>query len=251
MINFSGISIDFEELESYLKQEMLLKGICRKILARRIVDRAARDREVVVTPEEIQQEADEVRRKMRLERASDTIAWLNDSMMSAEDWEAGIRHRILTKKLAEHLFSEEIDPYFVQHRLEYDRFKLYQIIVSSPEFAQEIFYQIEEQEISFYEAAHLYDIEVGRRDRCGYEGKVGRTQLAPAIAALVENAPLAELLGPVASEKGYHLVIVEEHIPAELTPQKRQEIVNLLFKQWLDGEIEYLLHHRLPDPEAS
>ena len=36
--------------------------------------------------------------------------------------------------------------------------------------------------------------------------------------------------------------MVEEFIPAELTPETYQEILDRMFKQWLAGEINYLLH---------
>ena len=244
MIDFCGIPIESEEIVDFLKREMLLKEVCQKIVSQKIIKKAAAEREITVTPEEIQTEADSIRYGKRLEKASDTLAWLVDQMVTADEWEKGIGDRLLAKKLAEHLFDKEVEKYFAQNRLDFDQFILYQIVVPYEQLAQEIFYQIEEEEISFYEAAHLYDIDEKRRYFCGYEGKVYRWGFPPDIAASVFSASIGEVIGPLKTEQGYHLFMVEEFIPAELTPQRRQEIINRLSKEWLEGEFNYMLHHQ-------
>ncbi len=244
-IDFLGVSIEPGEIIEFLKQEMLLKGICQKILAQRIIEKAAQERDITVTPEEIQTEADSIRYGKRLEKASDTLAWLVDQMVTSDEWERGIGDHLLAKKLAEHLFDKEVEKYFAQNRLDFDQFILYQIAVPYEQLAQEIFYQIEEEEISFYEAAHLYDIDEKRRYLCGYEGKVRRWNFQPDIAAVIFRTPIpvGEILGPLKTDQGYHLFRIEEFIQAELTPQRRQEIIDRLFKEWLDSELNYALHN--------
>ena len=74
---------------------------------------------------------------------------------------------------------------------------LYQIIVNDEKLAQEIFYQLEEQEISFYEAAHIYNIDEKRREQCGFEGKLDRWNLNPEIAAIIFSARLGEIIKPL------------------------------------------------------
>jgi len=134
----------------------------------------------------------------------------------------------------------------IENRLEFEQVSLYQIIVDSEKLAQEIFYQIEEGEISFYEAAHLYDIDIERRKKCGYEGNVDRFNLEPDIAAALFSNAANELIGPIITEQGYHLFIVEEFIPAILTPQRYQEILDNMFQNWLNNELEYMLTSSLP-----
>lgn len=195
MVNFSGLFIESNEIIGFLKQEMLLKEVCQKILYQTIIERTALEKEIAVTPEEIQSEADKIRHTKRLEKASDTLSWLEDQAISADDWEAGICSQLLSKKLAAHLFNEEVEKYFAQHRLDFEQLLLYQIIVPYEQLAQELFYQIEEEEISFYQAAHCYDIDERRRYQCGYEGKIYRWSLNPAIAAAVFSAALGEIVG--------------------------------------------------------
>lgn len=250
-INFLGISIEPEEVIEFLKQEMLLKGICQQISYQKIIDRAARERNIEISPEEIQVEADSIRHQKRLENASDTLGWLEEQMLTPTEWETGIKKRLLAQKLAEHLFASEVEAYFAKNCLDFDRFILYQIVVADRQLAQEIFYQIEEEEISFYQAAHLYNIDEKRRHHCGYEGKISRWNLPPRLAEAIGNAQEGEVIEPIAIEQDrkpeYHLVMVEKFIRAELTPEIHQTIVNRLFKQWLESEFNSLVHNQSTD----
>jgi parvulin-like peptidyl-prolyl isomerase len=244
MINFGNIAIESETIVDFLKQEMLLKEICQKILTQQIIEQTAQIKNIKVTPEEIQAEADKIRYQMRLEKVSDTLSWLREKMVSVDEWEEKIRIRLLSQKLAKHLFDKEVNKHFGQNKFDFDQLVLYQIVVPNETFAQEILYQIQEEEVSFYQAAHFYDIDEQRRYRCGYEGKIDRRNLTPNIAAVLFEVELGEIIGPLKTEQGYHLLMLKEFIQAELTPSRYQEILDRLFKEWLEGELNYMVYNQ-------
>ena len=241
-VDFFGMSIEHQEIINELKQDVGLKEICQRILEKKVIDQAAQERGVTVEVEEIQEEADRVRREMHLERAADTLAWLSGHLLTPEDWEEGIRDRLLRNKLTEVLFASEVERFFAQNRVNFERAVLYQIVVPYPQLAQEIYYQIEEAEISFYEAAHLYDVDSNRRHCCGYVGTVHRWDLHPDLAACVFSATPGDVIGPIAIEDQYFILRVEEFVPAELTQEVRQNILTKLFEEWLQGEVNYQFH---------
>lgn len=244
MVMFANVSIEPERIVDFLKHEIHLKEICQNIVRQQIIASAAAERGVLITPEEIQSEADRQRYQKRLESASATFAWLEEQLITPEDWETGIRGKLLAKKLAEHLFDRDVEKFFAENRLEFEQVSIYKITVPYRQLAQELFYQIEENEISFYEAAHLYDIDERRRLQCGYEGRFYRRGLNPEVAAAIFGARLGEIIGPLSSEQGYDLFLVEEFIAAELTPEIRQDIIDRLFQEWLNSELNYLLHNQ-------
>ncbi|MBD1805011.1 peptidylprolyl isomerase [Microcoleus sp. FACHB-SPT15] len=244
MSNSYQPDIEPDEITSFLKKDLQLKAIYQKILYQKVINQAAQERGLTVTPEEIQSEANRLRYEKRLEKATDTLAWLASEMISVEDWEAGICDRILAKKLAECLFAKEVEKVFAQNRLDFDQILLYQIVLSDGKLAQELFYQIEDGEISFYEAAHLYDVDERRRQQCGYEGKLFRWNLKPELAAVVFNTKAGEVISPLKTEQGHHLLMVEAFIPAQLTPQRYQDILDRMFNEWLVSELNYVLHSK-------
>ncbi|OKH21206.1 peptidylprolyl isomerase [Hydrococcus rivularis NIES-593] len=245
MITFSNLSIEPEEIVDFLKREVLYKEVCQKIIYQKIIAQAAIERGITVTAEEIQAEADNMRWANRLKKPSDTIIWLTEQMITVDDWEAGIHDRLLAQKLAEFLFAKKVDKFFAQNRSIFDQFVLYQIVVPYEQVAREILYHIDEEEISFYEAAHLYDIDERRRYLCGYEGKHSLGSLPLEIATVVFRAPVGEVLGPIQTEQGYHLLMVEGYVPDEFTPERRQDILELLFKDWLASELNYRIRSHL------
>jgi parvulin-like peptidyl-prolyl isomerase len=238
-LDFFRLSTAPNEIVSFLRKNMQLKEVSQKILYQKIIKQAAQKMGLIVTPEEIQAEAE--RRKKHLEQAADTFAWLANQMSTIEDWEAGIRDRLLAQKVSQSLFGKEVEKFFTQNQADFDQVLLYQIVVPYEKLAQQLFYQILEEEISFYEVAHLYDIDENRRYHCGYEGKLYRWNLKPEIAAVVFGAGVGELVGPITTDQGVHLLIVEEFIPAELTSTRYQDILNRMFMQWLECELNYLL----------
>jgi parvulin-like peptidyl-prolyl isomerase len=235
------IAVEAEEVVNFLKQGMSLKETRQNILYQRVIARVALERKVSVSSEEIEKEAAIQRRELRLEKAADTVAWLTDNMVTPDDWEVGIRNRLLAQKLAEEMFGKEVEKFFIQNRTEFEQIVLYRMVVADEKLAQELYYQIEEREISFYTAAHSYDMDSNRKQRCGYEGRVYRWEIETDIASIVFSTSPQQLIGPLKIEKGYHLFLVEELIPAELTQQRYQELLNHMFKQWLNAELQQIL----------
>ncbi|MEO1181433.1 MAG: peptidylprolyl isomerase [Cyanobacteria bacterium J06636_28] len=242
MITFGNLAIDSEQLTSFLKREMRVRDLCKQEIYSRIVTMAAKDKGVTISDPEIQAEADRFRHQMKLESAKDTIQWLEDQLITAEEWEEGIHRRLLTQKLAKHLFEHEVPTYFMQNKLNYEKVILYRIVVRNAPLAQELFYQITEAEISFYQAAHQYDTSERRRFHCGYEGTLSRRELTPDMAAQVFGSQPKDVLGPIQSEEGYDLLMVEDFLDAELTEEIQTQILNQLFNEWLNRELIYLMH---------
>lgn len=243
MVSLVNIVIDPARVVDFLKRHLQMKDVYHQILIQDLIERTAQVEGVVVDPDEIQAEGDLQRRQRQLENAKDTYAWLAEQLTTPELWEAGIHDSLLSKKLAEHLFDAQLETYFVEHRLEFERVSLYRLIVPYEPLAQELFYRIEEGELSFYEAAHLYDIDRERRSRCGYEGQPHRWALSPQLAATIFSAKPGEVIGPKVAEQGYELLLVEDITSTELTDELRQLIRNRLFQTWLEAELTHELQH--------
>lgn len=242
MITFGNLTIDSDQVVSFLKRELRVRDLCKQEIYSRIVTMAAQDKGVTISDQEIQAEADRFRHQMKLESAKDTLQWLEDQLITAEEWEEGIHRRLLTQKLANHLFEREVPTYFTQNKLNYEKVILYRIVVHNAPLAQELFYQITEAETSFYQAAHQYDINERRRFHCGYEGTLSRQELIPDLAAQVFGSQSKDVLGPIQSEEGYDLLMVEDFSGADLTEEIQTQILNQLFNEWLDRELIYLMH---------
>ncbi len=236
------MNVSPEDFVRYIRKQFQYREITQAILQQRLIRMTATERKLTVSEQAIQMEADQFRHAHNLENAADTQAWLDREQVDAALWEESINDQLIATKLSEHLFAADIERVFWDHRLTYDRVVLYQIIVSYPPIATELFYQITEGEISFYEAAHLYDVDLRRQQRCGFEGVLERRQLDPVMAPAIFGAHPQQVTAPIASPAGNHLFWIEEFIPAELTPAIRQEIMQQMFQTWLHNELMYQRH---------
>jgi parvulin-like peptidyl-prolyl isomerase len=229
----------FESLElvKFIKRELELKPIYQRFSYEKIVERSAQEYNLVVTPEEVKNHVELIRRQKGLETVTDILSWLTGKMASVQDWETGIYNHLLANKLAKHLFGNNIEIVFNQRSTDFDRVIFYRIVVPYERTAQELLYQLTENGMSFYEAAHFYDVNEQRRLQCGYEGKQYRYHIEPEIAELVFNAPLDEIVGPFKqSDVAYNLLLVEEVTPAQLTPDIHEMILHQMFEEWLSNE---------------
>ena len=104
--------------------------------------------------------------------------------------------------------------------------------------AIEQFYALQEREITFIEVARRYILEPDLRRQYGYRGVVPRTALNSAISAAVFASEPPQILKPLVVGKNTHLILVEEIIEPQLNESLRGQILNLLFSDWLEKQLQ-------------
>jgi parvulin-like peptidyl-prolyl isomerase len=106
--------------------------------------------------------------------------------------------------------------------------------------ALELFYALQEGEITFQELARQYIQEPEIRRAGGYLGVQRRAEMKAEIAAAVFAATPPQILKPIMTQKGVHLIRVEEIIQPQLDEQLRVKILGDLFTNWLKQQIAEL-----------
>ncbi|MCL2937881.1 MAG: peptidylprolyl isomerase, partial [Trichodesmium sp. MAG_R02] len=82
----------------------------------------------------------------------------------------------------------------------------------------------------------IEDIELRRQG--GYRGVLYRKDLKPEISAAVFAAQPPQMIKPIVTAKGVHLIFVEEIISAELDKKLRSQIFAELFDEWVKKRVE-------------
>jgi hypothetical protein len=80
--------------------------------------------------------------------------------------------------------------------------------------------------------------ETGIELKGGYLGLVKRQQMKPEISAKVVAATPGEVLKPIVTSKGVHLIKLEEIIQPQLDDKLRYQILSELFEAWLKRQVE-------------
>ena len=233
-----AITITSEDILQQVKLSCQIPSIVEGIVTRKIIASAADQAGIKVETEELQKAADSIRLMSKLKSADDTWAWLQKHNLSLDDFEEVTYNNVISGKLAQHLFADKVEAFFVEHQLDYAGVVLYEVVLDDEDLAMELFYGIQEKEMSFYEVAHQYIQDTELRRKGGYRGMVQRKELKPEISAAVFAAKPPQVLKPIVTSKGVHLILLEELVQSKLDNKLRYQIMSDLFAGWLKQQIE-------------
>lgn len=232
-----AITIKREDIFHQVKLSCSIPEIIERIVTRKIIAATAENSGISIEIEELQKAADQFRLINKLENSDDTWSWLQQYSMSLDDFEELVYTNLITNKLVQHLFADKVEAYFFEHQLNYAAAVIYEVVLDDQELAIELFYALNEGETSFYEIAHEYIQDTELRRSGGYRGIVKRQDFKPEISAAVFASEPPQLLKPIVSSNGVHLILVEEIIQGEFDDKLRSQILSDLFIEWLKQQI--------------
>jgi hypothetical protein len=229
----TSIKISDRDLIYEAKIAGRIPDLVRGIIRRKIIGQQAAKAGIEPSPAELQQAADRFRTINQLASAEATNKWLQERCLSVDDFEDMVTQDLLSNQLAQHLFGDRVEQFFHQNFLDYSAAILYEVILADRDLAMEIFYSLQEGDLSFADVAAQYISVPELRRKGGYIGSVGRKQLRPEISAAVFAAKPPQLITPIITAVGIHLIQVEEIIEPKLDEQLHQKILMELFDRWL------------------
>ncbi|MGB7416635.1 MAG: peptidylprolyl isomerase [Thermosynechococcaceae cyanobacterium] len=227
------LTMSAEDIFNQVKLSGQLMAVKDAIATRQATEFAATKAGIEVTPEEIQVAADEFRSVNNLQRAEETLAWLQQRGLAVEDFEGMIHFSVLQSKLAQHLCADQVEAYFVAHQLEQTGMALYEVILEDEDVAIELYYSLKEGETTFFEVAQQYISDSELRRKGGYRGILQRSELTAEISSAVFASNPPQLLQPILTANGIHLIYVDEILQPELNEKMQNQIISILFSDWL------------------
>ncbi|AFZ35753.1 hypothetical protein Sta7437_2205 [Stanieria cyanosphaera PCC 7437] len=233
-----AINICREDIFEHLKLSCQLSKILEGVMTCKIIQAKVTELGITLNSEELQQAADNFRLNQQLHTIEDTQAWLQRHHLSIDDFEYLIYTNTISRKLVEHLFGDRVEPFFYENQLNYAGVAMYEVILDDEDLAIELFFALQEGEINFQEIARQYTTQPSLRRSGGYRGIVSRRELKPEISAAVFAANPPQLLKPIITSYGVHLILVEEIIQPQLNEQLRIQILGDFFANWLKQQIE-------------
>jgi len=218
-----------EEIVAYLRRSCQIAKIAASTERETLILSICEQLGVTVADEELQAVGDAFRQKHKLLGASETLAWLDQQRINVEDWSQGIRVLHLTQKLKEHLFGEAVDNHYINNRDNYKRVALSQILVRDLMEAVKIAQTLREQNASFCALALEHSEGKQSRENGGFVGIRFLGEFLPEIAQSVASAKEGEVIGPIQTKLGYHILRIEKWFPAELS-EVREQVLESLFQ---------------------
>ncbi len=229
--------IDVEDFVKILKLTGQFQGLIEQLVRDKLTVRAAKKQGITVSPEEIQERADQFRRIQGLHRAADTNHYFDALGISLDDFEVFITDSLYQEKMMEKVCSERaVEEYFQLHSPKFDSIEVSHIVLDTEGKAKEMISYLREDPDSFAEMAREHSM-AETREQGGLIGKVLRGSLKTDIEAKVFNAAVGDLLGPFPSPDGefHEIFAVNARHPATLDEDTATEVRRLLRESWLQA----------------
>jgi parvulin-like peptidyl-prolyl isomerase len=222
-----------DEILTYLRYSGKIAEIAALVERNSLILKLCERFDITISDEELQAAGNEFRRSHNLLGASETQNWLARQRITAEDWTEGIRVKLLEQKLKEYLFGEQVDSNYLNNRKQYKRVALSQILVQDLTDALKIFHALREENTSFCALAIQYSRSKQSKEKGGFAGVHFLPKLMPEIAEAIVNANEGEVVKPIQTKLGYHIIRIEKWFPVHLNESLREELIDSLFQAWL------------------
>src|SRR4030095_12056086 len=227
--------IDADAFIKLLRLTGRYDGLLDEIAKEKLAVHAAKKQGLTVSPTEIQERADQLRRVRGLHRAVDMNRYLDGLKLTLDEYEQFIIEMLMYEKImAQVVTDENVERYFSLNSPQFDAIDVSHIVVESAGKAKEIFALLEDEPESFAELAREHSV-ADTRDEGGYIGRVLRGALQTDVEAKVFHAETGAVLGPFASPDGssFEIFTVNAKRPATLDDDTKAHIRRTLKDQWM------------------
>jgi putative peptide maturation system protein len=223
--------------------------IVRRLVDLCLIQETLQREPIALDEDELQQAMDAFRRARRLFTAEDTQRWLTDKGLTPETFEQLVGDQAVRARLQTRIAAGRVEEYFAAHRQELATVALLRLDFPDLERARNALAEarrgasfhalvqrsIAQAVVAGQKAPRLDSAVLRRRDAV-------RLELLPMVSGGVRSEPVADLfsaqpgdvLGPALSKHGAAILQVLAVGPAALDRRTRQEIVQLLFDEWLE-----------------
>lgn len=232
-------SITAEEIIPLLTSYQMLP----RLLVEIVIDQAIAS--ITCTSEEIANNYQLFCEKNQITSETDRKAWLERYRMTAEQLEALAIRGLKIEKFKQANWGHKLESYFLSCKSQLDKVTYSLIRTKDMGVAQELYFRIQEEEQSFAELAREYS--QGSESQSG--GIIGPVELSivhPTLAKMLTVSQPGQLWPPMPLREWVVLVRLEKFISAQLDNSMSQRLLNELFADWLQVQLNQLSDPALP-----
>ncbi|BAS60113.1 hypothetical protein NIES2135_67510 (plasmid) [Leptolyngbya boryana NIES-2135] len=168
--------------------------------------------------------------------------WASQRQLTQADLEKAVR-QLRIQKLKQTQFDRQINAEFLQRKSEFDQVVLSLIRTSNHQLAEELLFQLRDDQVSFESLATQYS-EGTERDSQGWIGLVRLSNLPMPVAQIVYQGQVGQIYGPIVLEDQAWIIRIEQFFAARLTEWVRVDLRNQRFNRWLRST----LHSSIAEP---
>jgi parvulin-like peptidyl-prolyl isomerase len=158
--------------------------------------------------------------------------WCTAQGVTLEYFHAVMLRDLKIQKFKQLQFAHQIESEFMRLKPELDQVEYSLIQLDSFALAQEIYFQLRDDQAEFAAIANHYN-QLSQHPTNGWIGPVSLSTLPVEIATLFRTAQVGTIYEPQRIADEFWVVRLEQFIAARLTEATRLHLLNRLFSEWL------------------
>jgi foldase protein PrsA len=181
-----------------------------------LIDQYARDKKIDISQAEIDKKEADTRAKFPPGQFEQII---KNQGLTEQDVQSILREQLILEKAVApqvHVSDGDIKAYFDKNHAQFDKpeqVKARHILVADLSKANEVLAKLKAGG-NWDALAKQYSTDPGSKDKGGELGYFGPGQMTPTFQAAAFNAKVGQIVGPIKSPFGYHIIQVEDKKPA-------------------------------------
>jgi parvulin-like peptidyl-prolyl isomerase len=233
VLKISNRIIKSEEIVPLLACYQLLPQLLRELVTDQVIA------EIGCTWEEQAQCLQQFHQQQKISSAPEQQAWLTKNHLTERQLATLVTRPLRIARYKQATWGAKLESYFLQRKSQLDR-AIYSLIrLEDLGIAQELYFRINEGEQSFTLLAREYS--QGPEAQTG--GLIGPAELAtlhPTLAKVLTISKPEQLWAPIKLGQWWVIIRLEKFIPAQLDEPMRQRLLDELFQNWLQEQLENL-----------
>jgi PPIC-type PPIASE domain len=223
--------IDCQDIAALLRRYQLMPQLIQEL----ILDEAIAD--FTCTDEEKQTAVLQFCQQRKFASPEAGEAWMKSQGMSNAEFESLAMRPTLLEKFKQAKFAKKVQSYFLERKSSLD-YVIYSLIRTQDEgLAYELYHRVLEGEQTFAQCAAEYS--QGPEARTGGQlGPVPIGQPHPAIGKLLSVSQPGQLWPPRALAEWFIIIRLEQFHAAQLDDGMRQRLLEELYQNWLQEQIQ-------------
>jgi foldase protein PrsA len=212
----NGQKISRADLDKKLESSPAARQTLTQLVQQSLIDQYARDKKVDVAQAEIDKKEAEIKAKYP---AGQFEQILKQQSLTEQDVQAILKQQIVLEKAVApqiHVSDADIKSYFDKNHATFDKpeqVRARHILVADAATANTVLAKVKAGG-KWDALAKQYSTDPSSKDKGGELGFFGKGQMVPAFQDAAFAASVGQVVGPVKSPFGYHIIQVEEKKPA-------------------------------------
>jgi foldase protein PrsA len=213
----NGQAISRAELDRKLESSAVAKQVLTQMVQQTLLDQYARDKKVDVSQAEIDKREADTKAKFQPGQFEQIVKQQGYTEQDVQNILKG--QIVLEKALAPqiHVSEADIKSYFDKNHAVFDKpeqVHARHILVADENTAKQVLAKLKAGG-KFEDLAKQYSTDPGSKDKGGDLGYFGRGQMVPQFQDAAFKAKAGQIVGPVKSPFGYHIIQVLDKKPAQ------------------------------------